>query len=477
MPSTRMIAVIAALALSAGVLAKTESAPTQEQMLEAFDGGDFEHAREIAEEIIRANPGDWRTRYNLALILARLGDEDASAEALIDAISFGFVDLHEMERDPNLARVRQTVKYRRIVERWGVLLDAVADSRFGATAATLGPAYVDAKDDSLRLYWLSAVNGETFDQARDEARRVSAWCAAEGLFSEAEARKPDAWVTVILPTGEDFAVLVPFAMVGGTYARDEKRLVTRDLGPTLRHEFFHVLHWRDMDRMGQVHPIWVQEGMASLLEDVDDNGSGGYEIRASWRTNIAKRLERSGALRPLDVFMATERDRFVSVRPSANYAHARALMMYVHERGALGAFYRALVAGYDKDASGVVALEIALGKPITEIDREFRKWLSGLPEVGERAHPPDAGLGVAVIAGQGQAPTVAGGLDLGSKARLRGGDVITAIEGRAIATLDDLYRVLGDFEAGDEVGVSVMRGGRRAEERVVLRAREHGDGF
>jgi len=472
-----MLAVLAALAMGAGVLAQAGSSAMQEQMLTAFNGGDFERAREIAERIILENPGDWRTRYNLALILARMGEDDASAEALIDAISFGFVDLHEMERDPNLVRVRTTRTYRRIVDRWGVLLDAVAESRFDATKGTLGPAYADAQDESQRLYWLSAVRGDGFEHAREEVSRVSAWCADEGLFSDAEARKPDPWVTVILPTGEDFAVLVPYAMVGGTYARDEKRLVTRDLGPTLRHEFFHVLHWRDMDRLAQVHPIWVQEGMASLLEDVEIDSSGGYVIRPSWRTNIAKRLERTGALRPLDVFLATERDRFVSVRPSANYAHARALMMFVYERGALGAFYRALVAGYDKDPSGVVALEVAMGRPITEIDREFRRWLSELPEVAEQAHPPDAGLGVAVIAGDGQAPTVAGGLDPGSKSRLRGGDVITAIEGRGVATLDDLYRVLGDYEAGDEVGVRVMRNGRHAEERVVLRSREHSDGF
>ena len=28
--------------------------------------------------------------------------------------------------------------------------------------------------------------------------------------------------------------------IGGFYARDDKRLVSRDLGPSLRHELFHV---------------------------------------------------------------------------------------------------------------------------------------------------------------------------------------------------------------------------------------------
>lgn len=444
-------------------------------MLEAFEAGAFDRARELAEGIIAAEPGDWRTRYNLALILARMGEDDASVEALIDAIQFGYVDLHAMERDPNLARVRTSEKYRRIVDRWGVLLDAVAEARFADTKARLGGAYREAKDASARLLWLSVVDGAGFDEAQREAARVVAWCEARDLFEKSDPARPDPWVTVIIPSAEDFAALVPYAMVGGTYSRDEKRLVTRDLGPTLRHEFFHVLHWRDMDRAGQVHPIWVQEGMAALLEDVETEGAGGYALQPSWRTNIAKRLERNGALRPLGVFLAMERDRFVSYRPSANYAHARALMMFVESRGVLGDFYRALRAGYGEDPTGVVALEAAMGMPIEDVDRAFRKWLGNLPEVAERAHPPDAGLGVAIAAGEGEAPTVMGGAaDLRSGSSLRAGDVIVAIEARATVTLDDLYRVLGDYEAGDEVSVTVERGGTRSEVRVVLRSREHG---
>lgn len=443
-------------------------------MLEAFEAGDFQRARQLADEIIAQDPGDWQTRYNLALILARMGHDDASAEALIDAIQFGFVDLHAMDRDPNLARVRHHQKYRRIVERWRVLLDAVGEARFAEIKARLGPEYREARDDSSRLRWLSVVDGLAFQEAQREAARVQAWCQARNLFETPDEARPDPWVTVILPTAEDFAELVPYAMVGGTYSRDDKRLVTRDFGPTLRHEFFHVLHWRDMDRSGQVHPIWVQEGMASLLEDVEFDGVGAYVPQPSWRTNIAKRLERSGSLRPLSVFLSMQRDRFVSHRPSANYAHARAIMMFVESRGVLGDFYRALRAGYAQDPSGVVALETALGMTIDEADRDFRKWLRSLPEVAERAHPPDAGLGVAVAAGAGEAPTVIGRLtDLRRGSALRAGDVILSVQGRATATLDDLYRVLGDYEVGDEVSVTIQRSGARSEVRVVLRSREH----
>lgn len=443
------------------------------QMLEAFEAGEFERAKSLAEAIIAADPGDARTRYNLAVILARLGDEDASVEALIDAISFGFVDLHEMDRDPSLARVRATDKYQRVIERWGVLLDAVGRSRFEDAATKLGPGYARAEHADQRLYWLSAVEGDGFDQAQREATRVASWCRRIGLFSPADPARPDPWVTVIIPTVQDFAALVPYAMVGGTYSRDEKRLVTRDIGPTLRHEFFHVLHWRHMDRLGQVHPIWVQEGMASLLEDVELDEQGGYSLQPSWRTNIAKRMERSATLRPLAELVAVPRDRFVSVRPSGNYAHARAVMMFLTERGALSDFYRALVAGWDDDPTGAVALEVAMGRPLADIDREFRAWLAGLPEVAEQSRPPEGVLGVPVTPGNGAGPVVGGGVDLRPDAPLRAGDAIVAIQGRSVATLDDLYRVLGEFEPGDEVSVTVARSGKRLELRVTLRSREH----
>ena len=100
-----------------------------------------------------------------------------------------------------------------------------------------------------------------------------------------------------LPTPQDFARLVGAPGIGGYYERDRKRLVSQDIGPSLRHEFFHVLHWRRMDRTGQQHPYWVMEGFATLVEDIEADGSGGISVVPSWRTNIVRRLERAGRRR------------------------------------------------------------------------------------------------------------------------------------------------------------------------------------
>jgi S1-C subfamily serine protease len=48
------------------------------------------------------------------------------------------------------------------------------------------------------------------------------------------------------------------------------------------------------------------------------------------------------------------------------------------------------------------------------------------------------------------------------------GDVIVAIDGRAVKSTDDYYRIIDDHEVGDEVRVEIMRGGRRRTLTVKL---------
>lgn len=53
-----------------------------------------------------------------------------------------------------------------------------------------------------------------------------------------------------------------------------------------------------------------------------------------------------------------------------------------------------------------------------------------------------------------------------ARGRLRAGDRIVAIDGAEVATICDLYRLLGEREPGDEVEVEVMRGGRTQTYRL-----------
>ena len=94
--------------------------------------------------------------------------------------------------------------------------------------------------------------------------------ATLGRTADFWAADPPASI-VVLPSKRDFttwlivtfgpAARTGFSTIGGSYIHEKKELVSQDLGSTLRHEFFHVLHWRSMIRLAQDHPIWIQEGL------------------------------------------------------------------------------------------------------------------------------------------------------------------------------------------------------------------------
>ncbi len=474
---------IAALAQQEG----TDPAPTganevvsDRAVSEAFARGDFQTALRLLEAQNQANPKDPFVTYNLACCRAMLLQEDAAAETLIDAISYGFVDFHHLERDKHLEPLRGNRKYQLVIKGWRELLDARAGAERDAARDALGEGYRADTDDAQRLSFVWAIDPGSFEDARRELGRVSAWASAnvfgaDGIASP-DANRPDPWVMILLPTPRDFARLVGVGGVGGYYDRDHGRLVTQDIGPSLRHEYFHVLHWRQLDRLGQRHPLWVMEGLASLLEDVDEEPDGSYTLAPSWRTNIARRLERANRLTPWKSLFSMPRDGFMGDRSRANYAQARCIFMFLHERGVLKQWYESYLGGFEEDPTGALATERALGVPLKEAEREFRSWLRELPDVAEQARPGEAWLGFEVGPGAGDGLVV---LELvaGSGARIVGPerlmrrDVITSIDGRPVRTLDDLHRVLGESKVGQRVELEVRRGSRRLQVALELVAR------
>ncbi len=440
----------------------------------AFEQGDYEKAREVWSEQLDEGGGGWMVLYNLACAESMLGNTEQGVEYLLDSIGHGFVDFHTMERDAHLDRVRDTPRYALVIQNWRKLLDARGEAELVGLSEVLDDGYAFDRDASLRVHYISALGDEGIGTARKEVERVTAW-AGERVFGtvEEDEDRPSAWVSVIVPTRRDFFRFIRGLGVGGIYDKDQKRLVTQDVGASLRHEFFHVLHWRDMAQWGQEHAYWVMEGLASVVEDVEGDGAGGLKPVESWRTNIVKRLERRGLLTKWPVLFKMKRERFVGSRGRAYYAQARAVFMFMDERGVLREWYEEYVDGFEGDPSGLVAVEAVFDQPAKEVEREFRVWIRGLEEVAEQAHPGSAGLGISVKPGRGDGVVVdqivAGARDGAEwiEGRLRKGDVVLSIDRQATPTLDEYYRVLGGYEVGDEVSIEARRGTRR----LALRAR------
>lgn len=514
---------------------EAESARLTTAAVSAFADGRYREAQATLLEQREIDPDNFVVHYNLACARAILGDLDAANADLRRAVELGFANRHHLEVDPYLAPIRSTPGFRELTQNWTAVIEMQRRVRREQAQTLVRNAAEKRADEGLRIDVLSSHDAAETDAAMQEIRKVAEWATAT-LFPERADAEP--FVVLALPDTQDFLTWAfwtygerarrAFAGIGGAYEHDQKRLVAQDLGPTLRHEFFHVLHWRDMDRLGQIHPIWIQEGLASLVEDLDPGrirnetaapantapigvdprlipaaASGkenpdsanesvtntdhraadalvddAYAPVPSWRSNIVKRLARSGPLPPLSEFTALDHQRFSTHRPLAAYASARTIFLYLHDRGALERWYRVYTTdpelGYNADPSGVAAMEHVLNMPADAIEDAYREWVRNeLPMVAETGSDLSGVLGVDIEQGEGSGPTVT---RVPREARQRTGlrrlDIITAIDGRPVRDMKELIRVLSAYGIGETVRVQYTRVKIRGTADITLIARE-----
>lgn len=472
-PALLRLALILAAAGALAARAPCEDAAALFDRAVAASGeGRWEEARSLFEEVLEQQPSNAQAHYNLACSLAQLGLPDHAMSSLESAIAWGFTDFHHLSRDPDLAPVRDDARFRQILAGRRELLDARAEADMASVREAFGRGYEFASDPALRLQYASAFQPDSFAQARMEIEKVALWADRHLFPTGATDDAPDPWVTVLLPTPQDFRRFVGGHSVGGIYDHSRRLLVSQDIGPSLRHEFLHALHYRRMMRLGQTHPIWVQEGVASLVEDLEPDGDGGLRPALSWRTNTARRLASANRLTDWERLFAMEQDDFTNRRPIANYAQARAVLMFLFERGSLRAWLEEYERGFEEDPTGLGAMLRTLDMDARSAQRAFRAWLMSKPEVAEEIREGGASLGVVVGPGGGDGPVVeevvARRHGLPYEARLVPRDVITAIDGVPTRTMEELVRALSVRDVGDSVRVSVRRARLRLEFDVEL---------
>lgn len=427
------------------------------QLLEA---GDRDEARPLLEQIVELDPQDFVSLYNLACIRLSAGERDAAEDALRRAIGVGFVDFHQLLRDPDLAALRDSPTVRQVVASWRRVLDVRGEADAKAALEALGPKYLHVVDPELRVHILSAFNQDATNAAHDELRKVARFVDEEIFEIDSPTDRPDPWTLVILPTKEHFRRFVPFDGVGGVYDHDQRRLVTRDLGPSLRHEFVHVLHHRRMSRAGVRHAFWLQEGIASLVERVETSGAPGRAVRSApnWRINIARRLAEPRRLTPWKTFFALDSTKFVTIRPLAMYAQAYAISLWLYERGDLRAWMEAYERTADESPGGEDAFENVLGEDAATLQRAWRDWLVSKDFVPERFEDGAPSLGVDLDDASDEGPRVVGVFARRSPDSLRQRDVLLAIEGAPVRTVAEAIQALDARTPGGSVEVDVRRG-------------------
>ncbi|GAB5496191.1 MAG: hypothetical protein Phyf2KO_12710 [Phycisphaerales bacterium] len=481
----RKLVLFAAISLLMPALALAQNkAPESDPAIKAFQKQDFDEAEKLWKRWADRDPQAFVPVYNIACSRSLRGDIKGASEHILTAIERGFADINQLKTDPNLKAFRRTDTYDQLVEAWPTFLDRRVDADLEAAKKTYGSRYNYTKDSKYRLAFASSYDTITSRQAREEVRRTADW-AIKNVFRDLQGADDglDPWVMVVLPTKQHFIVWAnqtygqmhasATSQLGGAYAHDQKKLVTQDLGSTLRHEFFHVLHWRSADRLGQRHPVWIQEGLASIVEDMDQTRQGRWEPAISWRTNSIKRLAEQNLLTPIERLATMPRSRFAGNRPLSNYAHARAVFMYLHERGKLADFYEDYTTSYSEDPQGLSALLRTLGVSDKQFDKDFRAWALGLEEVYEQNSPPNLGIGVVLDVSPGDGPVVLQVTHRSAQtAGLRPGDVITGLNNRSVRDLNEFYRVLTGLRKGQRVEIDYRRRTQHKSGKIEITDRE-----
>ncbi len=476
-----IVAWLVTFALAFPVIAQSpaeRAAALEADAIAAFYAGDLDTAERLLREHAKADPDNPVPHYNLACVLASRNDREPAMESLMRSIELGFADRKQIERDPHLANLRELPAFVALLARWNDVLDARAQAKEASLRKTFGRSYLFDRDEPLRLLYATAFTPQSFEDARHEIARVAEW-SQRAVFAHAllpADAPPDAWVAVVLPKPEHFRqwaarTLGPASMqgtsqIGGMYDHDVKELWAADLGGTLRHESFHVLHWRSMNALGQRHPMWIQEGLAAIVETVDPSGNP----TPCYRTNLIRRHAKTASLVAIEQFTGPIGQRLHRDQPLRFYAQARAVFLYLLERGLLGKFYAHYTGHYRDDPTGLAALLATAGTDAAGFDADLRSWALGLPEVPLDLGPGDAAMGVRIDpASTGEGLEIIGFVGRRSEG-LRLGDIITHVDGRPTRDYYELVRVVSEHTPGDEVEVRYRR--RTAHGTATLTLRE-----
>jgi hypothetical protein len=319
----------------------------------------------------------------------------------------------------------------------------------------LGPGYETRIDPARHIVFVSALDRRTFDYA---VQRLAACLDAQRtcLFAE-----PLAWnLTVVLPTVADYRQLTPSPKALGYYNTATRTLVSVRLGDVLLHEFTHALHHNDQVSAGQRHPAWIIEGLATLFQDSEIR-DGRIEPRLGLGLEAVQAAARAKKVLSLAALAEMGAASFTAEAEAA-YVHARFVMLYLHRQGKLGAFYEAYKGGYAADPRGTAALEKALGKPLSEIQKDWREWVLGLEPPWRPRRAPEAHLGVRMEGAEGGVRVM--GFVRGSAAeragQLKVGDTIVSVGGRPTASPRDLTAAVEACRPGETIEVEVIRQGQ-----------------
>ncbi|HRQ75977.1 MAG TPA: hypothetical protein PK098_08670 [Phycisphaerales bacterium] len=318
--------------------------------------------------------------YKRARELAIEGKLAEAADQLIQAVEAGFNDFTRLADDPAMEPIRTPENLERVkaaIDRARHERDMQARRSRDAWKEKFGETrYRYEEDAERRLLYATSLAPRQHREARDMLNTLADHLAAT-LFDAPPAYD----VFIAIATRADARDMFERETVGGRYEHSPRRLVTRDAGSSLRHEFVHVMHFGHMERLGQQHRLWVQEGLGALYEDyrlIPD----GIAFLPNERTNIMRNRLRANRVMPWAELFDLPAQRFMA-QSGALYPQVRSIFTFIAAEGKLTAWYKAYVEHFDADPSGRTAFETVFGQSLGEIEQRWREWAQRQSTAGD----------------------------------------------------------------------------------------------
>ena len=425
-------------------------------------------AQVVLAQAIRMNPGHSTNLYNMACVQALLGDAKRAIEYLEYACLAGYTDFIHLERDPDLDSLRNLPGYKAFLARKAEFQRQAADRVIDWLKREFGEGYIYEVDEENKLIFATNVDRQTLDGLRTRLVRQarSQW---EQLFPH----KPDQYISIVIPSTEDYRQIVSRPGVGGFYNHDHRILIARRLGQVMTHEFTHALHNADLDPLGQEHAIWVSEGLGSLFEAGEFQGET-LVPADTFRLAAMQQAGRRGRLIPLQRLISMDQKAFVAnAVVNLTYGQSGSLMLYLHERNLLRPFYETYKATFEQDKTAKLALEKVTGMTIAELDTHWKHWMMDRKPPVLNTGPEGAFLGIRF--GEANDGLRVDGLVPNSAADAAGvevGDVVVGLDDTEVRDHFSLMPLLGSRNPGERVTLKLRRGEEYLQIPLTLGRRE-----
>ncbi|MFB3892984.1 MAG: PDZ domain-containing protein [Phycisphaerae bacterium] len=431
-----------------------------QKLVGLFKAGKFAAAREMLDGMIKDDPENEINWYNLACAYSRLGNKDQAFDSLGRAVELGYSDFTHLERDEDFDALRKEPRYKALLARRDEIQRERAAKILDTLRQRFGEGYICEIDHDIKLVVATNVDRQTLDNLKARLTRQAA-----ALWNDLFSHKFEQYITVVISKTDSSNMYG----VGGFYNHAQHMLTAKTVGMTVTHEFTHALHAADMEALGQQHNIWVIEGLGSLFE-LSEVTDGHIKPLPNERLISLKAFIARKQNIPWIDFMRAEQPRFMRTA-AVSYGQCRYMMMYLHEKGKLKAWYEAYCDSFADDPSGIKAMEKVFDKPLGDIEKDWLAWVRDLKPPAVVLPPNHAYIGVRV------AP-VTDGVQIADVVRgsgaddcgLKPGDVIFRIDQRDIFDPVDLVTLVDGHEVGDKVDVQYRRNGQYKTVQVLLKA-------